>query len=554
MANIKHHKFVASLPTVLEADSIYFVRVGTGFDIYVTNSSGTIVAYPINREPPIAAGTSAQYWNGLKAWVDFGASVRAALLTGLSTATSSAIVAGDTFLVGMGKLQAQINSANTSIGGKEPTIAGGTVAQVWRGDKTWIDLGPAVRATSLAGLSITNSAIVATDSLLIAGGKTQGQINAINTTLSGKANAGSNSDITDLNTLSAVTFSGLAGRIRGDMTHATQSNRLALQTTTSNGATIPSILPNGTSTVSGIQCYNSSDANNAGLAQIAVTTTAMQVLSGIQGTGTYLPIDFYAGGASRMRVQSAGGLSVGHTSVNPVIDQVGGVFLGGAANIMNNNVNGTTLAIGKSAGTAGGFITFYYNGVNVGSITTTGTVTAYNTSSDYRLKDKIENADAEAAWLRLDGYRIRSFVYKAQPDKVVEYSGVAHELAETNPDMVTGDKDAVELLGSLYGLRPVGDLYSADGELVSSGIEEPFDHPGWWNPTGFVEVLQLVEVPLPLDPLPGTRWEQTGERMIIQGVDWSKAVPELILNLQTAKAMILELQRELAEVRQAISA
>ncbi|CAM4003525.1 hypothetical protein [Ectopseudomonas alcaliphila] len=49
MAVIKHHKYVASLPGTLEANSIYYVRAGSGFDIYVTNSSGTIVAYPLNR-------------------------------------------------------------------------------------------------------------------------------------------------------------------------------------------------------------------------------------------------------------------------------------------------------------------------------------------------------------------------------------------------------------------------------------------------------------------------------------------------------------------------
>lgn len=49
MAVIKHHKYVASLPGTLEANSIYYVRAGAGFDIYVTNSSGTIVAYPLNR-------------------------------------------------------------------------------------------------------------------------------------------------------------------------------------------------------------------------------------------------------------------------------------------------------------------------------------------------------------------------------------------------------------------------------------------------------------------------------------------------------------------------
>ena len=41
--------------------------------------------------------------------------------------------------------------------------------------------------------------------------------------------------------------------------------------------------------------------------------------------------------------------------------------------------------------------------------------------------------------------------------------------------------------------------------------------------------------------------------MVMQGVDWSKVVPELLLNLQTAKRMILDLQREVAELRQVIA-
>jgi len=49
MSRVLHHKFVASLPATLEADSIYFVRVGSGYDQYVTNHSGQIVAYPMNR-------------------------------------------------------------------------------------------------------------------------------------------------------------------------------------------------------------------------------------------------------------------------------------------------------------------------------------------------------------------------------------------------------------------------------------------------------------------------------------------------------------------------
>ena len=48
MAALKTHKFVAALPGALDADSIYFVRAGLGFDIYVTNGSGQINAYSLN--------------------------------------------------------------------------------------------------------------------------------------------------------------------------------------------------------------------------------------------------------------------------------------------------------------------------------------------------------------------------------------------------------------------------------------------------------------------------------------------------------------------------
>ena len=52
MAQVKFHKFVAALPAELEADAIYYVRAGAGFDIYVTNSSGVVVAYPLNVGGP----------------------------------------------------------------------------------------------------------------------------------------------------------------------------------------------------------------------------------------------------------------------------------------------------------------------------------------------------------------------------------------------------------------------------------------------------------------------------------------------------------------------
>ncbi len=61
-------------------------------------------------EPTVLPGTTAQYWRGDKTWRDLFADVRAATLTGLSTATNRAIAASDTVLVALGLLQAALNA------------------------------------------------------------------------------------------------------------------------------------------------------------------------------------------------------------------------------------------------------------------------------------------------------------------------------------------------------------------------------------------------------------------------------------------------------------
>ncbi|MER0040616.1 hypothetical protein [Pseudomonas sp. MGal98] len=54
MAELKVHKVVSALPQALEADSIYLVRAGDGFDLYITNRSGTIISYKANYQPKSA--------------------------------------------------------------------------------------------------------------------------------------------------------------------------------------------------------------------------------------------------------------------------------------------------------------------------------------------------------------------------------------------------------------------------------------------------------------------------------------------------------------------
>lgn len=77
----------------------------------------------ITKEPAIKGGTTAQFWRGDKSWADFAATVRGAVLTGLSTATATAVAATDTLLVALGKLQAQVTSLGNSKLDKTATAA-----------------------------------------------------------------------------------------------------------------------------------------------------------------------------------------------------------------------------------------------------------------------------------------------------------------------------------------------------------------------------------------------------------------------------------------------
>ena len=93
------------------------------------------------------------------------------------------------------------------------------------------------------------------------------------------------------------------------------------------------------------------------------------------------------------------------------------------------------------------------NGV-VGTVSTSGTSTAYNTSSDYRLKHDIAPMTGALAKVAA----LKPVTYKWNTDNSNGEGFIAHELAEVVPQAVTGEKDAVD----------------ADGNPVYQGIDTSF--------------------------------------------------------------------------------
>jgi hypothetical protein len=106
----------------------------------------------------------------------------------------------------------------------------------------------------------------------------------------------------------------------------------------------------------------------------------------------------------------------------------------------NSNSNTDAVAIECAANSAATrhHITFTNSNGAVGSISTNASATAYNTSSDYRLKENVTPLNGAIA--RLSQLPVYRFNFIADPDTLVD-GFIAHEAAAIVPECVTGEKD-----------------------------------------------------------------------------------------------------------------
>ena len=95
--------------------------------------------------------------------------------------------------------------------------------------------------------------------------------------------------------------------IQGDFDNATVNNRTKFKTTTLNGTTNVYAVPNGSSTSAGYSVSNNADPTNASKITIATNgATDTQIISGINGTGSYLPMSFYTNNTLGAQLDTSG--------------------------------------------------------------------------------------------------------------------------------------------------------------------------------------------------------------------------------------------------------
>lgn len=198
-------------------------------------------------------------------------------------------------------------------------------------------------------------------------------------------------------------------------------------------------------------------------------------------------IDAGGGNTERMRITSGGDVLIGKSSFTSNSLRIDG------NGILSNSRGGT--------GTNSHCNFFNDNGL-VGSITTSGSSTSYNTSSDYRLKENVK--PVENALSVLTQLKPCTFNFIADADEEV-MGFIAHEVQEVIPQAVIGEKDEVRI--EQVEVSPAE--LDEEGNVITEAI------------------IEEKEVP------------------VYQGIDHSKLVPLLVASIQELKAEIEALKSQI---------
>ena len=195
--------------------------------------------------------------------------------------------------------------------------------------------------------------------------------------------------------------------------------------------------------------------DRSGITVVSSTSTAGSIhFADGTGTSSYRGIigyyhdndsmRFYTGGASeKMRIDSSGSLLINNTGASPLDS--------GRVRIYNNTAQdalktyqataGTTCLWNRIDSTSSYFAVFRYQASTVGTITTNGSSTSYNTSSDYRLKESV-SYDFDAT-TRLKQLKPCRFNFIADADTTVD-GFLAHEVQSVVPEAITGTHNEVD--------------------------------------------------------------------------------------------------------------
>jgi len=119
---------------------------------------------------------------------------------------------------------------------------------------------------------------------------------------------------------------------QGDFSNSTLLSRTLFTTTTANSTTGIYAVPSGTATAASWQATNAADPTNASKILIATNgSTDVQLVSGRNGTGTYLPLSFYTNGSQQAQLDTSGNFTLSNGNITLSAGTANGVaYLNGS--------------------------------------------------------------------------------------------------------------------------------------------------------------------------------------------------------------------------------
>ena len=243
-------------------------------------------------------------------------------------------------------------------------------------------------------------------------------------------------------------------------------------------------------------------------------------------TGTTSDIRFKIAASEAVRITSEGRVGINNTNPDYLLSVFTSAMVQAAE--FGRNTDGTQRTIISFRSNSGSS--------NVGSISINNSATAFNTSSDYRLKTDAQPMTGASD--RVLALKPVNFEWIADGTRVDGF--LAHEAQAVVPECVTGTKDA--MMDEKY------EVSAATGDIYTPATNAYVDEDG--NDVDAVdEVIHSADVEQPETLEDDQQWRETtaavmGTRSVpdMQGIDQSKMVPLLVAALQEALARITALE------------